>query len=221
MPTGHARPDRETVRPPAARAILSATIGQSLYLQPPRVTLPGRGAAERQYLDLIGEINLTAYRNWNLHAGRGLQPDRLAHRAGRGRAAVPRHGQQVANINYQYRDGQLRADRCLDRLAGDAATGTCTRAAIGVHSLASMRRPSTARSRTSPAFSTAAPAGACDAVWQRSVSHAQRRARQRRILQVELTGLSNVGSQVTLSFSSRFEDTPRSAPATPLLSSSP
>jgi LPS-assembly protein len=46
---------------------LSATLGQTLYFSQPRVLLPGEAPDTRKRSDLLANIDLTAYRNWNLH----------------------------------------------------------------------------------------------------------------------------------------------------------
>ena len=55
------------------RQFLSATLGQTYYFEAPRVLLPGEVAPTHDHSDLVGQLTLSAFKNWN--AGFGLQWD--------------------------------------------------------------------------------------------------------------------------------------------------
>ena len=54
---------------------LSATIGQAFFFSEPRVTLPGEAPTNRSSSNLIAEIELNAFKNWNGRFGYQWDPD--------------------------------------------------------------------------------------------------------------------------------------------------
>ena len=55
---------------------LVATLGEIWYFEaPPRVTLPDEPAVTREYSNLVGELNLTAYQDWTVNLGIEWNPD--------------------------------------------------------------------------------------------------------------------------------------------------
>lgn len=48
---------------------LSATIGQTFYFETPRVALPGQPLLDRRQSDIVAQLALTGYRNWNFDLG--------------------------------------------------------------------------------------------------------------------------------------------------------
>jgi LPS-assembly protein len=86
---------------------LSATIGQRFYFDQPRVVLPGEVAESRSSSNMVGEIDLTAWRNWS--ARLAMEWDREESNTVLGQAGVqyrPRPD-AVVNLGYRYREGQL------------------------------------------------------------------------------------------------------------------
>jgi len=82
---------------------LSATLGQTRYFTPPRVSLPGQVEPAGNSSDIIGQLLLTAYGNWNLNLEYQWDPDQS--QAQKSEVAVqyrpdPSH---VVNIGYRYR----------------------------------------------------------------------------------------------------------------------
>src|SRR5262249_59759964 len=55
------------------RQFLSATLGQTYYFETPRVLLPGEIPPTHDHSDLVGQLTVSAFKNWN--AGFGLQWD--------------------------------------------------------------------------------------------------------------------------------------------------
>jgi LPS-assembly protein len=89
------------------RQFLSATIGQSYFFDTPRVRLPGEVIDDTEASDVVGELNLTAFRNWNVRLG--LQWDPGDTRAEKGDVLFqyqPRFD-QVVNLGYRFRRGSL------------------------------------------------------------------------------------------------------------------
>lgn len=195
----------------SGRRYLSASLGQSLYLQPPQVSLPGETLG-RDSSDLIGEINLTAYRNWNLmmDAAANQAVTRIE------QAAIELQyrasGEQVANINYQYRYGLYEQ---IDTSTAWPITHHLDVYARSVYSLLD-RAPI----EDFLGFQYRGSCWGMRAVWQRSVTLRNGERDSGFMLQVELTGLSSVGSQVTtfLEQGIRGYSPPGGRPALPLSS---
>ncbi len=167
---------------------LSATIGQSLYLEQPRVSLPGETLG-RHSSDVIGEINLTAYRNWNLMLDAAANQEATRVEQAEIELQYRPSGEQVVNINYQYRHGQYEQ---IDTSAAWPLLGHWDLYVRSVYSLLD-RAPI-------EDFAGFQYRGSCfgvRAVWQRSVTLRNGERDSGFMLQVELTGLSNVGSRVT------------------------
>jgi LPS-assembly protein len=57
------------------RQYLSATLGQAFYFEDPRVRLPDEPVRERSSSDMIAELELSAFRNWNARLGYQWNPD--------------------------------------------------------------------------------------------------------------------------------------------------
>jgi LPS-assembly protein len=54
---------------------LAATLGQTYYFESPRVRLPDEPAGTRNSSDVIAQLALTAYKNWNADLGLQWNPD--------------------------------------------------------------------------------------------------------------------------------------------------
>jgi LPS-assembly protein len=57
------------------RQFLSATLGQAFYFEDPRVRLPDEPVRDRSSSDLIAELELSAFKNWNARLGYQWNPD--------------------------------------------------------------------------------------------------------------------------------------------------
>lgn len=167
---------------------LSATLGQSLYLQPPQVSLPGETLG-RYTSDPIGEINLTAYRNWNLMMDAAANQMVTRIEQAEVELQYRASGEQVANINYQYRYGQYQQ---IDTSTAWPLGHRWDLYARSVYSLLD-RAPI----EDFVGFQYRGNCWGVRAVWQSSVTLRNGERDSGFMLQVELTGLSNVGSQVT------------------------
>ena len=91
----------------SGKQFLTATIGQRFYFESPRVVLPGELPDTRNSSDVIGEIEMTAYRHWS--ARFAAEWDREHADTLRSQASIqyrPRHD-SVINVGYRYRDGLL------------------------------------------------------------------------------------------------------------------
>src|ERR1700722_18931359 len=88
---------------------LSATLGQSLYLTQPRVTLPDQTVTPpRTTSSLIAEVNLTAYRHWNLQVDVGSNPAVSSVEQAEVLVQYLANSKQVINVGYLFRDGVVQ-----------------------------------------------------------------------------------------------------------------
>ena len=93
---------------------LSATLGQTIYFDTPRVTLPDEVATDRQFSDLIAQMELQAFKNWNVDMG--VQWDHEHARAEKSEIRLQYRParQQVVNLGYRFqRDRLEQADFSL------------------------------------------------------------------------------------------------------------
>jgi LPS-assembly protein len=131
---------------------LTATVGQRFYFESPRVVLPGETAETRSASNLVGEVELTAWRSWGARAA--VEWDAEQSNTLRGEASIQyRPGpESVVNLGYRYREGLLEQwdagfawrlspswqlyarqvystleDKSIDRFAGFEYTGCCWR----------------------------------------------------------------------------------------------
>jgi LPS-assembly protein len=84
------------------RQFASATLGQTYYFQTPRVTLPGEPPPDRTHSDLVGQLTLSAFKNWS--ADLGVQWDPRNSRTQREEVNVQFRpsGQEVVNVGYRF-----------------------------------------------------------------------------------------------------------------------
>ena len=86
---------------------LSATIGQTLHFSQPRVTLPGETIDTRRRSDLLANIDLTAYRNWNVHYDLAWDPAESHTEKSLLELQYLAAGNQVVNLGYRYTRGSV------------------------------------------------------------------------------------------------------------------
>jgi LPS-assembly protein len=86
---------------------LSTTVGQTFYFSTPRVRLPDEPLTDRNASDLIAQVELQAFRNWNLSMG--VQWDHEAEEARRSEVHLRYQPapQSVINLGYRYQRDRL------------------------------------------------------------------------------------------------------------------
>ncbi|HEY5806951.1 MAG TPA: LPS assembly protein LptD [Povalibacter sp.] len=87
---------------------ISGTIGQAYYFDEPRVTLPGVPLEDTESSDIVAQLDLTAYENWNVRMGVQWDPD--DNRSEKGDMNVqyrPAHD-RVVNVGYRFRHEGIR-----------------------------------------------------------------------------------------------------------------
>lgn len=166
---------------------LAATIGQRFYFESPRVVLPGEVAEQRDASNLVGEIELTAWRDWSARVA--MEWDQEESNTLRGDASLQYRPapDAVVNLGYRYREGLLeqwdagfawrlspswqlfarqvystKENKSIDRFAGFEYAGCCWRLRL---------------------------------LGRNYVSNRTGESDNSILLQVELTGLSSVGSR--------------------------
>ena len=85
------------------RQYLSATLGQAWYFDAPRVTLPDEPAAVREYSNLVGELDLTAYQDWSVSLGIEWNPDATQSEKGELTVQYRPAPDRVMNVGYRFR----------------------------------------------------------------------------------------------------------------------
>jgi LPS-assembly protein len=177
---------------------LSATIGQAIYFQPTRVTLPGQALQSVSTSSLIAEVILSAYHNWNLQFDIASNP--AVSTIVQDEVTLQYHAsnQQVANLSYRYRSGQLA------QIDASTAWPVASHWDLYARSVYSFFDDPTATPAVHPGsiedFAGFQYRGACwniRVLWQRSISTRTGEQSSGVSFQLELTGLSSVGSQVT------------------------
>jgi LPS-assembly protein len=175
------------LRAESGQQYLTATVGQRFYFDSPSVVLPGEVAERRQASNMVGEVELTAWRDWSSRMA--MEWDYEASNTLRGEASVQyRPGPDtVVNLGYRYRENLLeqwdaafawrlspswqvfarqvystKENKSIDRFAGFEYGGCCWRLRLLARNYVSNR---TGESDNSI------------------------------LLQVELTGLSSVGTR--------------------------
>jgi LPS-assembly protein len=86
---------------------IAATVGQAYYFDRPKVLLPGEVPNDTETSDIIAELDLRAYGNWNIRGG--IQWDPSETRSERGQLALqykPSHD-RVMNLGYRFRRNQF------------------------------------------------------------------------------------------------------------------
>ena len=86
---------------------LSATIGQAVQFTQTRVTLPGETPDTSRRSDLLADIDLTAYRHWNLHYDLAWNPDSSETEKSLLSLQYLRSGTQVINLGYRFTRGTV------------------------------------------------------------------------------------------------------------------
>jgi LPS-assembly protein len=131
---------------------LSMTLGQIYYFKQPQVLLPEELSRDSHTSDFVGQVSLTAYKNWNADFGLQWNPDQSQYERAQANLQFKPAGEQVINLGYRFqRDlleqaeisgawpiGQrwniftryvysMRDDKALERFAGVEYRACCWR----------------------------------------------------------------------------------------------
>ena len=164
---------------------LAASFGQAYYFEKPRVVLPGEPVATRSTSDLVAQVSLSAYKNWNVEAGLQWNPEDTRSERSQLRLQYRPDNDRVLNLAYRtQRDVLEQTD-----ISGAWPIGKHWNAyARAVYSL----RDSQMLERFA-GFEYRACCWRLRAVARRSVSNRDGSQESSFYLQLELNGLASVG----------------------------
>lgn len=80
---------------------LAVSLGQAYYFEKPRVVLPGEPPATRESSDFIGQVSVSAYKNWNLEAALQWNPEDSRAERSQFRLQYRQDGDHVVNLAYR------------------------------------------------------------------------------------------------------------------------
>ncbi|MFT3907459.1 MAG: LPS-assembly protein LptD [Steroidobacteraceae bacterium] len=86
---------------------LSASFGQRYYFAQPRVTLPDETASHQSRSDLVGQIDLTGFYNWNVQTSMAWDPSQSRAEKSQVNLQYIPATDKVANFGYRFQRGSL------------------------------------------------------------------------------------------------------------------
>jgi LPS-assembly protein len=96
------------------RQLLAATVGQTVYFDAPRVALPGEVIVDRDTSDVIAQLAITAWQNWNADVGVQWNPDASERERMHVQLQYRPASTSVVNLGYRYqRDRVDQAEASL------------------------------------------------------------------------------------------------------------
>jgi LPS-assembly protein len=99
---------------------IAATIGQAYYFDTPRVQLPNEINNDPETSDIIAELDLRAYGDWNIRGGLQWDPGETRSERGQVQLQYRPSYDRVANIGYRFRRDRPGIDR-LEQVDGSVA----------------------------------------------------------------------------------------------------
>ncbi len=82
---------------------IAGTIGQAYYFDEPQVTLPGVPLEDTESSDIVAELDLTAYENWNIRMGVQWDPGDTRSEKGDVNVQYRPANDRVMNVGYRFR----------------------------------------------------------------------------------------------------------------------
>jgi len=89
------------------KQFISGTIGQTYYFDSPRVTLPGEVLSDNEVSDIIAELDVTAFGNWNVGMGVQYNPNETRSEKGDVQLQYKPAFDRVVNVGYRFRRGNI------------------------------------------------------------------------------------------------------------------
>jgi LPS-assembly protein len=86
---------------------LAVTLGQTYYFQQPRVHLPDEPDRDSNSSDFVGQLSLTAYKNWNADFGIQWSPDQSRSERAQANIQFKPDGEQIINVGYRFQRDRL------------------------------------------------------------------------------------------------------------------
>ena len=169
----------------SGQQFLSATLGETWYFESPRVLLPDEVPSNRQYSNFVGELELSAYRHWNMRLGVEWNPEATQSEKGQISLQYKPAAQSVVNLGYRYRRD------LIEQVDGSIAWPIARRWNIYTGAVYSLRDE--ALIDQFAGFEYASCCWRVRLVQRRYVSSRTGQRDSSLALQLELTGLSSVG----------------------------
>jgi len=91
----------------SGKQFISGTIGQAYYFDEPRVALPGEVLDDPEFSDIIAELDVTAYGDWNVSMGVQWDPGETRSEKGDVRLQYKPEYDRVVNLGYRFRRGSI------------------------------------------------------------------------------------------------------------------
>ena len=85
------------------RQYLSATLGQAFYFDQPQVRLPNEPATDRSASDIVAELELAAFKNWNASFGYQWNPDQTRTERSEVFVQYKPASDRIVNLGYRFR----------------------------------------------------------------------------------------------------------------------
>lgn len=89
------------------KQFISGTIGQTYYFEAPRVVLPGEVLSDTEFSDIIAELDVTAFGDWNVGMGVQYDPNETRSEKGDVQLQYKPAFDRVANVGYRFRRGSI------------------------------------------------------------------------------------------------------------------
>lgn len=89
------------------RQFIAATIGQAYYFDAPRVALVNEALEDPESSDIVAELDLTAYANWNISMGVQWDPGNTRSEKGDVQLQYKPAYDSVVNLGYRFRRGNI------------------------------------------------------------------------------------------------------------------
>jgi LPS-assembly protein len=89
------------------KQFIAGTIGQAYYFDEPRVALPGEVLDDPEFSDIIAELDVTAYGDWNVSMGVQWDPGETRSEKGDVQLQYKPEYDRVMNLGYRFRRGGI------------------------------------------------------------------------------------------------------------------
>ena len=89
------------------KQFISGTIGQAYYFDEPRVALPGEVLEDPEFSDIIAELDVTAFGDWNVGMGVQWDPNETRSEKGDVQLQYKPEFDRVVNVGYRFRRGNI------------------------------------------------------------------------------------------------------------------
>ena len=152
-PAQHRRHLAAARRATPASSSSRGTIGQAYYFDEPRVALPGEVLEDPEFSDIIAELDVTAYGDWNISMGMQWDPGETRSEKGDVQLQYKPEFDRVVNVGYRFRRGNI------EQVDGSVAWPIGNNWSAYARMVYSLRGHSTVASTSSRASSTAPAAG--------------------------------------------------------------